>query len=394
MVLLGIACSAHAAECAPPDAIDAYESGRLHLESGHLDKGISDLELAVAIYPDFGDAWYDLYDSYKRAGRPDDEIRALEQLVRINPGRYSGAEIWRELLALHRAEATIPSAAADALNRCRLLKPGSKRAIAECKAALSLHADYADAHYFLGVNFVHAGEEELAKEQLAALLALDPTLAGMLAHAMDELTTWMTEDYRQELGTMFAATPVSPVPETPNEALPAEFSDEDVARILSAYEQQIDALRSLIADPNSLPKACERKAPAELQNQLKETLIPLSFVRIKVSHKPDCHGLWYSLLDASHPSDRGQGVSEVVKVANDLQIGDRGRERWRVGLYQKWVAERYCKAECTASLEFRIDTAINGRSFTFTAWVRILEEVADIGRCSSHFGETPGAKDW
>jgi tetratricopeptide (TPR) repeat protein len=65
-ILLCIGCSAGAAECAPPEAIEAYESGKAHLQSGRLDKGISEIERAVAIYPDFSSAWYDLYDSYKR----------------------------------------------------------------------------------------------------------------------------------------------------------------------------------------------------------------------------------------------------------------------------------------------------------------------------------------
>lgn len=394
-IFLGIACATHAAECAPADAIEAYESGKSHLESGRLDKGISELERAVAIYPEFGDAWYDLYDSYKRAERPDDEVRALEQLVRINPGAYSGAEIWRELLALHRAKAKIPPAAVDALNRCRRLKPGSKRAIAACEKALSLHMEYADAHYFLGLNYIYAGEENSAKEQLAALIALDPTMAGMLANSMDALTNWLTEDYRQELQSMLATTVATAGPEAAVEASLAEFSDQDIARILVAYEEQIEALQDLLADPKSRPEACELEASTEILDRLKEKLMPLSFVRVERSHNPDCrHGLGYLLLDVRDPADRRRGLSEVVKIAVIPGLGDPERERWRVGLYQEWVAEKYCKAECSAMLEFRIDSEIGGQPVTFNAWSKVLEEIADIGQCSSHYGETPSAEKW
>ena len=394
-MLLGIACSTHAAECATPEAIEAYESGKAHLESGRLNEGISELERAVSIYPDFGTAWYDLYDSYKRAGRPDDEIVALEQLVRINPGVYSGAEIWRELLALHRAEARIPSAAVDALNKCRHLKTGSKKAIAACEKALSLHTDYADAHYFLGVNYIYAGEEKSAKDQLAALIALDLTAAGMLAHVMGELTGWMTEEYQQELQSMFAATKVQPILEAPVEALPAQFSDQDVARILDAYEDQIEALQNLMADPKLSPETCGLEASTEMSNQLREELMPLSFVRIERSHKPDCrHGLGYLLLDVRDPSDRWRGLSEVVKIAKNLEVGDPERERWRIGLFQEWVAEKYCKAECTARLQIRVDREIDGQVVQFNAWVKVLKEIAGIAQCGSHYGEMPGAEDW
>jgi tetratricopeptide (TPR) repeat protein len=392
--LLCIACLAHAAECAPSEAVEAYESGKAYLESGRLDKGISELERAVAIYPDFGTAWYELYDSYKRAERPDDEIRALEQLIRINPGVYSGAEIWREVLALHRSEANIPSAAVDALNQCRHLTAGSKRAIAACKRALSLHANYVDAHYFLGVNYVYAGDEESAKEQLAALIMLDRTMAGMLAHAMDELTGWMTEDYKQELQSMFASTKVQPMPEAPVEPLPAEFSDQEVARILGTYERQTEALQNLMADPRSVPKECKFSPPTEFRDQLKQQLVPLTFRYVEVE-KAVCRGATDWLFEAPDYGGRHRGISEVVKIAQNLGIGDPDRERWRVGLYQEWVAEKYCKAECTAMLEFRIDRESDGQPVTFHAWLGVVEDIADIVQCaSSSYGEIPGAEDW
>jgi tetratricopeptide (TPR) repeat protein len=393
-MLLGIACSAHAAECAPPEAIEAYESGKAHLESGRLDKGISEIERAVAIYPDFGDAWYDLYGSYKRAGRPDDEIRALEQLIRINPGVHSGAEIWREVLALHRSEANIPSAAVDALNRCRSLKAGSKRAIAACERALSLHTGYVDAHYFLGVNYVYAGDEESAKEQLAALIVLDRTMAGMLANSMDVLTNWLTEDYKQELQAMFATTDATAEPDAAAEAPPAEFSDQDVTRILRAYEKQIEALQNLMADPRSIPKKCALSPPTEFRDQLKQQLMPLSFRYVEVQNAA-CRGATDWLFEAPNSGGRHRGLSEVVKIAPNLRIGDPGRERWHVGIYQEWVAEKYCKAECAAMLQFRIDKEIDGQPVKFNAWLGVVENIDDIVRCiSSYYGEIPAAEEW
>lgn len=390
-MLAGIATPSYAAECAPPEAIEAYEAGKAHLESGPLDKGIAEIERAVAIYPDFADAWYDLYESYKRANRADDAIVALEQLVRLQPG----AEIWRGLLALHKAEAGIPPAAVEALARCRELKPGSKQAIAACQQAVSHHPGYVDGHYFLGINYVYAGDEEAAKKQLARLVELDLTMAGMLANAMDMLTDWLTEDYQQELQAMLEVAGPETKPEAPREAAPAAFSDQELARIRAAYEKQIEALRNLVTDPSALPGTCGLEAPIELRDQLKQKLMPLSFIRIERSHKPECrHGLGYLLLDVRDPADRQRGLSEVVKFAEIPGPGDPERERWRVGLYQEWVAEKYCKAECSAMLEFRVDSEIGGQAVTFNAWVTVLEDIADIGQCSAYYGETPGAQEW
>ncbi len=389
-MFLGIACLAYAVECAPTEAIEAYESGKALLESGRFDEGITELERAVAFYPDFDDAWFDLYEEYNRANRVDDVIIALEQLIRIQPG----AEIWRGLLALHLADVGIPPAALEALNRCRSLKPGSKRAIAACEQALSLHANYVDAHYFLGVNYIYARKEDLAKKALSALIALDPTMAGMLVHVMDELTNWVTEDYKQELETVFAAAHAKGEPDAAAETPPAEFSDQDVARILGAYEKQIEALQKLIADPGLRPEACEGQAPQEIRNQLMERLMPLSFVRVEMPHKPDCYGLGYLLLDVRDPADRQRGLSEVVKISKNLGIGDPERERWRVGLHEEWVAEKYCKEECRAMLEFRIDRETGDQPVKFKAWVGIQEEISDIAQCSSYYGENPSAEDW
>jgi tetratricopeptide (TPR) repeat protein len=395
MMLTGVVCSAQAADCAPREAIEAYESGKAHLESGRLEKGISEIERAVAVYPDFGDAWYDLYESYKRADRPNDAIAALEQLVRIHPGKHSGAQIWRELLALHKAEARIPPAALKALNKCRQHKVGSKRAIAACEKALSLHPDYSAARYFLGVNHIYAGDEESAKDQLETLIERDPPMAGMLAHTMEVVTDWLTEDYMKELQAKSAAAGPATEPETSAEVAPAEFSAEDIARILGAYEKQIEALQSLIADPGPLPETCKRRAPTESMTRLAEELRPLSFVRVEMSQRPECrHALGYVLLDVRDASDRQSGRTEVVKVSKDLEVGERTRERWRIGLHQEWLAEPYCQAECTARLQVRIDRETEGQVVTFNAWIEVLEEIADIVRCSSHHGEMPSAQEW
>jgi tetratricopeptide (TPR) repeat protein len=199
--LLCIAFSANAAEGAPPEAIAAFQRGQAYLESGQLEKAISEMERAVTVFPDFGNAWYHLYDSYMRADRLEDAIAALQQLVRIHPSE----EFWQKLLALHLADLGIPPGAFEALNRCRRLEPGSKQAINACKMALSLYPDYVDARYFLGVNYIYAGDEKSAKEQLDVLIMLDPTMAGMLANSMDVLTDWLTEEYKRELQHMFDA---------------------------------------------------------------------------------------------------------------------------------------------------------------------------------------------
>jgi len=389
MPLLCLAYSAHAAECAPPEAIEAFESAQAHEEAGRLGKAIADMERAVAIYPDFGDAWYDLYESYKRADRLDDAIEALEQLVRIDPG----APFWRGLLALHRADAGIPSAAVEALERCRRHKPGSRRAIAACEKAVGIHSDYADARYFLGVNYIYAGDEQSAKEQLAALIMLDPTQSGMLVNSMDVLTDWLTEDYKQELQSMFEAAPATSDQVAPAKVEYEKFSAQDVSRILKAYEKQTLTLQNLMADPSSLPDACQISPPVDLREQLREKLMPLSFRTIEV-RKAKCGFPGYRLLFLTDPGGR-QGPSEVVKVATHLGVGDPDKEHWRVGLFQEWLAHKYCRAECSALLEFRIDTEIDGHEVTVRALVEILEDIAEIAQCiGSTFGETPGVKEW
>lgn len=55
-------------DCAPTDAIQAFEFGQEFLQSGYIREGATQVERAVGIYPDFIDAWKLLKQLYTVRG--------------------------------------------------------------------------------------------------------------------------------------------------------------------------------------------------------------------------------------------------------------------------------------------------------------------------------------
>lgn len=383
LLVVGGLASALAGDCADPEAIEAYETGQEYLQVGRVREGIAEIERAVAIYPDFNEAWNVLNELYGRAGRFDEAIAAVEQLMRLNPVL---AEQYQWEIDYYRSLASTPTFAVKALERCQRQDVGSKQAIAACEEAVRIHPDYIDARYLLGVHYIHADEEESAKEQLAALILLDPTGATpILVNAMAMIRPdWLTEAYRIELESLLAAATSVVGRTAPVKGEYKEFSDQDVARILRAYEKQIEALKKLIADPRVIPEACEGYPSTAVTDQLKEQLVPLSFLRILADRENCPTARMYWLLDVLDSAGRPRvnlGLSEITKIATNLGIGNPDKEHWRVGLYQQWLAEKYCKPECFAILEFRIDAEIHGDPIKFRAWIDLLDEVAEVGQC-------------
>jgi len=54
------------------------------------------------------------------------------------------------------------------------------------------------------------------------------------------------------------------------------------------------------------------------------------------------------VLDPAGRSHVNFGLSEITKIATNLGIGNPDKEHWQVGLYQQWLAEKYCKLEWLA----------------------------------------------
>lgn len=175
-----------------PKAVAAYRAGKSAAESGKHERAVKKFERAVAIAPDYTDAYLELADLYLEAARPFDAINAYEQLIRLDPER---TEFYQNAIGVIEAY--------YALTICQTSDPGLDESIAACEKATG-HPGLADdpqANYLLGINYIYADDEESAKKQFKKMALLDIEGApGMLLHIMMEMRPgWITRSYVEEV---------------------------------------------------------------------------------------------------------------------------------------------------------------------------------------------------
>lgn len=228
-------------------------------------------------------------------------------------------------------------------------------------------------------------------------LDLEGAAANMIhlvAHLKPE---WMIEEYGKELEELFAAHRTRE--EGPHQQSPEYpvFADKEIAQLLLVYEQQIAAIRTLLDDHSDM-RAAESKYNES--KQIREQLNALSFVRIDAQRGGPFRPPWfvYVFFDETREFMAKNEIvyspyCHITKIGTDLDIGGPQHEDWRIGLCQIWIERRYCKPDCTAILEFRIDAEIGGEPHEFKIWIQLLDEIADINQCFGSLAESP-TLDW
>jgi len=134
--------------------------------------------------------------------------------------------------------------------------------------------------------------------------------------------------------------------------------------------------------------------------EIREQLNTLSFVRIHAQRGDPSRPPWamFNFFDETREFMAKNEMAyrpncQMKKIGPDLNVGGPEYEEWRVGLCQIWIERQYCKTDCTAMLEFRIDTEIGGDTHKFKVWIQFSEETAEIGQCLGSVGESPNL-DW
>ena len=158
-----------AGDCADPAAITAYEEGTALMLSGNTDAAIAKYEQAISIDAGFGEAYESLEQLYRNSGRYDDAIRAAEHLLLLQPWK---ADYYEYVIKMDRSLAATPKSAHEALERSGKYPPGSDNAIAACQEAIRIHPVFLDAHVALVQHYIHAGDENATKDEIAALISL------------------------------------------------------------------------------------------------------------------------------------------------------------------------------------------------------------------------------
>jgi len=373
----------YAADCAPPDAIAAFEFGQEFLQTGFIRDGAGQVERAVGIYPDFKDAWAVLHQLYSDVGELDGAIRAAEALKRLDPGMSESYD-WH--IRQYRSLAATPAAAVQALEKCQGLETGSDEAIAACEEAVRIYPDYVNARYALGVHHIYAGDEAAAKVQIAALILLDPDGATpTLIHSMAEIEPdWFDGAYQQELEALFAASKPQDAPIPRHQREYPRFSDEEVTTILAAYEEQVTEIQSFLDRvPEIVPDDCSGYPTEEARDELKQQFEALS-ITYAYAERQGCptHKTYAFLNEEPNPMT----LTEITKVGTF--------ESWRIGLRQHWTSKQYCKSTCSTSIVFKVATEIFGDLFKFEFRTAPLDKAAEVCQCFGNYGDSPLFKEW
>ncbi len=130
--------------------------GNVHLERGHVDAAVSELERAVALAPEV--AWYhnSLALAYQAKGWPEKAARQFSDSLRLNP---NSSMVYANLAAIYRSQGKLAEA------------------IATGKKAIELNPSSAAAYVILALAYKDAGNLAEAENQLDQALRLDPDSA-------------------------------------------------------------------------------------------------------------------------------------------------------------------------------------------------------------------------
>ena len=147
--------------------------GRIAATRGLHEAAIAHLQRAVALFPEWGAAYYALALSYRALGRPDDAMRALQQHQQYGP-RWPAVED----TALATVSALREDARAGVQRGVRLAERGDlEGAIAAHEAALQREPSLAEAHANLISLYGRARNFEKAEEHYRAVVALGANLS-------------------------------------------------------------------------------------------------------------------------------------------------------------------------------------------------------------------------
>ena len=171
-----------------PDYAEAYSNlGNTFQEQGNLEKAINAYNIAIDIQPKYADAYNNLGNTLHLQGRLDKAIDAYKQALNINPNlsdafynmgnalRQKG-RIEEALTAYNNAIAMRPDHAEAHNNMGATLREQGKlkEAIESCKKAVQINPKHADAYNNMGVTLQQQGTLEAAIEAYKKAVQINP----------------------------------------------------------------------------------------------------------------------------------------------------------------------------------------------------------------------------
>ena len=187
---LGLIVLSRAGMEMPPDAQKAYLKGKEEAQKQDWDKAQAQFEKAVAVYPKYAGAWYELGEVYEREKRPEDASKAYRQAVAADP-KYGNPYLRLAALAAQEQKWQEVSGWSSQLIKLNSLDfPAAyyfhmlanfnlhNLAVAEQSARQTLKRDqehrFPKAHHLLGLILANQGDNAAAREQLRDYLKFAP----------------------------------------------------------------------------------------------------------------------------------------------------------------------------------------------------------------------------
>ena len=172
------------------DAYDHYNLGITLKEQGRLDEALASYNQAIALKPDFAEAYNNLGNTLKELGRLDEVLASFTKAITLKPdfaeahhnlgnalkqlGRLDEAEV-----SYTRAIALRPDYAKAHFNLGRTLEELGRleEALASYNQAIVAKPDYTEAHFNLGITLKKLGRLEEALASFDQAIALKPDYA-------------------------------------------------------------------------------------------------------------------------------------------------------------------------------------------------------------------------
>ena len=170
-----------------PDYADAYYNlGNILRDLGELDSAIKSYAKTIEIMPEYNEAQYNLGATLQQLGQFDEAIEQYEKALKINPKNtdlilnlgfiYQNLGQIDEAIEQYEKALAIDPDNAKAFNNLAVLFSDlgqEYKAIQHCEKALAIKPDYADVYYNLGFIYQDLGQVDLAIKQYEHAIAIN-----------------------------------------------------------------------------------------------------------------------------------------------------------------------------------------------------------------------------
>lgn len=187
-----------------------YHLARAWIAKGEVQSAATSLDRALALQPEFPDAWFLRGNLLQQSGRLEESVQSYERAIALRPEFPQGLNNLavalraqrRMVLALDRVERALALQPAypSALNNRGLILLDCERRLAAVdsfRQAITANPQFADALHNLGTALMQLGSFEEARDAFARLAALAPAfrhVRGNLLHARLNMCDWTDHD--------------------------------------------------------------------------------------------------------------------------------------------------------------------------------------------------------